>query len=319
MNNILDSIKNNEEITREQAKELLSIDCTTDAFYDLVKAVNRSNRKRFNGQGYVFAQIGIDARPCSGGCKFCSMAEEHYCVEASFIKSKEEVVKEAKLLASQPITDLFLMTTAEYDITDLISIVKAVKSVMPKHMKLVVNTHDFGIKEARELKNAGATGVYHIHRLREGEDTAIDSSTRIETLDAIKETNLDLYYCIEPIGPEHTYDEILDEIYRAKEYGCNVMAVMRRTPVKGTPLWEKGAITALETIKIAAVTSLIVKPERSMNIHEIIPTSLMCGINQLYAEYGSNPRDNISRTEKGRGFTIQEASDLLIEYGWKVL
>ena len=32
--------------------------------------------------------------------------------------------------------------------------------------------------------------------------------TRIDTLDAIKKAGLELYYCVEPIGPEHTNAEI---------------------------------------------------------------------------------------------------------------
>lgn len=46
--------------------------------------------------------------------------------------------------------------------------------------------------------------------------------------------------------------------------------------------------------------------------------SLICGVNQLYAEVGANPRDNISNTEKSRGLTIEGAKKLFIDAGYEV-
>ena len=43
-----------------------------------------------------------------------------------------------------------------------------------------------------------------IVRLREGKDTDIPPQRREKTLQAIAESGLDLYYCVEPIGKEHT-------------------------------------------------------------------------------------------------------------------
>ena len=69
---------------------------------------------------------------------------------------------------------------------------------------------------AVQLKEAGFDGAYHIVRLREGTDTQIPREKRIATLDAITKAGLDLYYCVEPIGPEHTYEELVDEMLRAR-------------------------------------------------------------------------------------------------------
>lgn len=68
--------------------------------------------------------------------------------------------------------------------------------------------------------------------MREGIDTTIKPETRINTLNAVRDAGLELYYCVEPIGPEHSYDELATEMLRARDYGVQVMAVMRRTPVK---------------------------------------------------------------------------------------
>lgn len=43
---------------------------------------------------------------------------------------------------------------------------------------------------------------------------------------------------------------------------------MKRVCVSGTPLYEKGEITDLELTKIIAVTRLVTRPKKSMNVHE---------------------------------------------------
>ena len=122
---------------------------------------------------------------------------------------------------------------------------------------------------------------------------------------------LELYYCVEPIGPEHTYEEIADEMLRAREYDVKAMAVMRRTPVLGTPMAEKGMISACELTKIEAVTRLVSKPSRSMNTHEVTPMTLIAGVNQLYAEVGANPRDHVDDTAGNRGYGVIKTIELL--------
>ena len=142
--------------------------------------------------------------------------------------------------------------------------------------------------------------------------------TRINTLNAVRNVGLELYYCIEPIGPEHAYDELATEMIRARDYDVKVMAVMRRTPVKGTPLYDKGQITAIELTKIAAVARLVTRPRRAMNAHEVTQMTLLAGVNQLYAEYGANPRDTESQTEKNRGFSVTQAWNTLWEAGYSI-
>ena len=98
-----------------------------------------------------------------------------------------------------------------------------------------------------------------------------------------------MIYCVEPIGPEHTYEQIADEMLRAREYSVNVMACMKRVGVPGTPLFDKGEITDLELAKIVAAARLVTRPKQSMNVHEPKQMALLAGVNQLYAEIGIKP------------------------------
>jgi biotin synthase len=212
--------------------------------------------------------------------------------------------------------DFFLMTTADYPIKKFIEISGEIRKHLPDYVRFVANIGDFDLYTAKEFKAIGITGAYHIKRFREGIDTMIKPEIREKTIDNILNAGLELYYCIEPVGPEHSYDEILGLIYYVKPFPIDAMAVMRRIPVPGTPLYNLGQINAMELTKIVALTNLIIKPTRSMNVHEPTQMSLLAGVNQLYAEVGANPRDTSSDTKDGRGFTPAMAWQMLAEAGY---
>ncbi len=300
-------------MTKKEIIAMLKIRNTSKDYYDLIQKSNKQSRKQFGKVGYVFAQIGINAEPCSKDCKFCSMGAGHYALDSKWKKDFTQIQGNLKQLLSEGINDFFLMATADYSISDFIVNSSKIKKMLPFDIRFVANVGDFSLETARKLKDIGYTGAYHIKRLREGIDTLIKPEERIATIENALKAKLELYYCIEPIGPEHSYEEIAEEILFAKQYPISVMAVMRRIPVLGTPLFGKGKINAMELTKIVAVTNLVIKPKRAMNVHEPTQMSLLAGVNQLYAEVGANPRDIKSSTEKGRGFTPSMAWDMLAE------
>ena len=310
---ILNKTTQGQLLNKEEALTLLDIENGSPNFYKLISFSNKMTRLEYNNKGFIFAQIGLNAEPCSANCKFCSMGKDHYIMNGVWKKDKDSILSESRALIKDGIDDLFLMTTADYPIDKLLTIAGQIRSIIPDHIKFVANIGDFNKATALKLKEVGFTGVYHIHRLREGIDTGIKPEIRIRTLDAIKSVGLDLYYCVEPIGPEHSYGEIVDEMLRARQYEVDAMAVMRRIAVKNTPLFDKGQISTIELCKIAAVTRIVTRPRRSMNAHETTPMSLICGVNQLYAEFGANPRDHISNTETNRGLTVENVRQLLID------
>jgi len=233
-------------------------------------------------------------------------------------KNINEIVYEAKAFIDQSINGLFLMTTVDYPRDEYVEIICKVKPYLKENMNLVANVGDFDLDYAKILKKAGVNSVYHICRLNEGIDTQISIEDKIATIDAAKEVGLDLYYCIEPIGPEHTYEQIADEIERAISYEVNVMAVMRRVPIEGTPKCLDGTIDALEFTKIVAVTRIAVNPKKSMNAHETNYMTLLAGVNQLYAEIGSNPRDKEIETQSSRGLNVEDCVKILKDVGYQV-
>jgi biotin synthase len=303
-------------LTREDAVALLGIDVHGPDFYRLLALSNRLSRDKFGNHGLVFAQIGINAEPCPINCAFCSMGRDHYAMDSEWRKDFPAVRAEVARLLEEGIDDLFLMTTADYPQERFLTVAEAVRAELPDAVRLVANIGDFSLDTARALKAAGCTGAYHICRMREGRDTTIAPREREKTMEAITGAGLELYYCIEPIGPEHDCHELAEEMLRAKRLRVPAMAAMRRIPVPGTPLYERGQISALELTRIVAVSNLVVNPARCMNVHEPMQMPLLAGVNQLYAEVGANPRDTCSLTEQGRGFSPAKAWELLAEGDW---
>ncbi len=313
---VLEKFRNGTLLEKDDACILLEQEVGSREYYEILWAANCYSRQTFQGKGMVFAQIGLDAQPCSVNCKFCSLSADAMGKSCALIRSAEEVLSQAKDLAKETISDLFLMTTAEFSQELFLEYGKKVRNVIPEEMRLVANVGDFGLQYAERLKKAGFTGVYHICRLREGVDTGAKLETRMHTLDAVRKAGLELYYCVEPIGPEHTNEELADEMLRIREYPVGVMAVMKRVAVPGTALADRGEISAARLAQICATAVLVSRPPRAMGIHEPDELCLMAGANQIYAECGSNPRDTNRDTEKGRGFSVQDAWKMLKKTEW---
>ena len=46
--------------------------------------------------------------------------------------------------------------------------------------------------------------------------------------------------------------------------------------------------------------------------------TLLAGVNQLYAELGTNPKDRTTQTAQNRGFSISAVKDMLRQVGYEV-
>ncbi|MFI3248756.1 MAG: hypothetical protein R3Y39_06465 [Rikenellaceae bacterium] len=84
------------DISDEEILQLLSIDCQSDDLYHLMMASNSFSRQQFANRGYVFMQIGLDAEPCSGDCKFCSLGSSHFAVEERWHKTHSQIIDNIK-------------------------------------------------------------------------------------------------------------------------------------------------------------------------------------------------------------------------------
>jgi biotin synthase len=285
----------------------------------LRSVANEVSRKRFGNRAMLLGQIGIETFPCPANCKFCVFGEKH----TQFPKTEMEpsAIKEAARLftAEKDLYALFLMVMHTYDEQRLIQTVEAVRKVIPSSTSIVLNMGDFSLETAKNLAAAGVSGMYHVWRLREGTDTELEPENRKKTIKAIKDAGLNWYYCCEPIGPEHTAEELADHIFLGAEYECFQHAAMRRVTFPGSPLSDKGMITELRLAQVTAVTilAMIANPAlQALAVHEPNPLGLMSGANSLYAEAGANPRDTSENTKSGRGLDTADCKRMFMETGF---
>jgi biotin synthase len=211
------------------------------------------------------------------------------------------------------------MTMHDFNFRRLLAIVSAVRRILPRQTQIVVNTGDLDGTQGAELRSAGVNGAYHICRLREGRDTGLKPAQRKRTLEIIKNAGLDLYYCCEPIGPEHTPEELVEQMFTGIEFGCYQHAAMRRVCVPGTPLAARGQITERRLAQIVAVVSLAAlgcKETKGIAVHEPNLLGLCAGANAIYAETGSNPRDAAADTTGHRGLDMNNCREMLYEAGF---
>ena len=133
---------------------------------------------------------------------------------------------------------------------------------------------------------------------------------------------LDFYYCCEPIGPEHSAEEMVDQMFMGIDYGCFQHAAMRRVYLPGAPLAHHGQITERRLAQVVAVVTLatLACPEtQSIAVHEPNLLGLAAGANTVYAETGANPRDVERDTSGNRGIDMVACRKMLYESGFASL
>ena len=227
-------------VSKEDCVYLLSFS-ETSFETGLIKAVaDGLSRKKAENSGLILGQIGLDISPCSGNCQFCVFGEDQAIFTEKTL-TDEEIIAEAKALTDDgDLYALFLMAMHTYDKEKMIRTIEMVRGEIPAHTQIWVNVGDTDTETFNRFRDAGANGAYHVCRLREGIDTDLSKEDRIQTLKNIVDSGLDLYTCCEPIGPEHTNEEIVENMFIGIDLGCFQHAAMRRVAVKGGTFRKQG-------------------------------------------------------------------------------
>ena len=320
MKRIIAKGRDGKGLSKSEALELLEeIDNKSDLFNILLSAANQLSRKQFSSKGEVHAQIGLNWDNCQNNCQFCFFSEELNHISNPKYLEKEEIIRKAIEFDSLKVGSISLMATADYKFEKYLDIGKSVSTSLKNKTPLFGNWGDIDISQAKELKKSGFTYYYHALRLGEGQVTKLNPKDRIETIKNAHKAGLLVGSCLEPIGPEHTYREIVELLEIMKELKISWMATMKRVNVEGSPLSKYGEITDEEFAKITAVTRLFYgKTLFTMAAHEPKDICLRSGANFLVAESGTNPRDKEMETSSNRGFDVERCKKLLANQGYKI-
>jgi len=154
----------------------------------------------------------------------------------------------------------------------------------------------------------------------EGKDTRIAPETRLDTIKAAREAGLLVGTCVEPIGPEHSVEEIAEEILIGRDMLPCYSGAMRRITIPGSELEQYGMISEYRLVFLVAVVRLAMGRELIGNCtHEPNILGATTGANLFWAEVGTNPRDTELETSRGRGSNVKYCMNMFREADFDVL
>lgn len=285
-------------------------------------AANDIIRTNSDNSAIMLGQIGIDVQKCSGGCKFCTFGEGHTQFEPHTMNDEELREKVTEFTKDGDLYGLYLLTMHEYHLDYLLHAIKIARETAPSTTQIWVNIGDTDLETFQAIKAVGVTGVYHVCRINEGIDTNLDPKERIRTMDNAIAAGLELYTCCEPIGPEHTPEMLVENMFIGIERNIYQHAAMRRVAAPGTPLARYGQISELrlaQIVSVIALASLCVPTLAYLGVHEPNELGYCSGANIITAESGANPRDTKTDTAKGRGFDLEACRTMMRECGFQYL
>lgn len=304
-------------LTKGEIVSLLSMENLSEEAFAIQQAGRAFTSQLCNGEAEIHAHIGLDAAPCPNDCKFCSFAASAKIFRSHEIIPLEKVIEEALAMEAAGANALYLVTTVHYGQEKFLETAQKVRAALTTDIPLIANVPDFDLDYARELRKIGIAGVYHVVRLGEGVMTRCKVEARLATMQAAKDAGLALGNCIDPIGPEHTPEEIADLIELARNYEVAFSGAMRRNTVPGTMFEKYGNIPYGRLATYGAATALATGTAIPGNCtHEPSQLVAQAGANIMWAERGTSPRD--TATETVRGLSVDQVRDIYFETDWKV-
>lgn len=302
-------------IDRDEALYLMALPLGSKETYGLMEAADSLSRETFKNKGENHFHIGLNVAPCPLNCSFCSLTVKAGIFKESIDFSDDQILDWARYGESRKADSLNLMTTGNFPMERLLHVGRMLRDKVK--VPLVANTRDISHEEGEALLDAGFVGAYHAVRLGEGRDTPLKRDKRIETIKVFRDVGLKWMNCVEPVGPEHEAEEIVDLMFLAREYGATYSGVMRRVNFPGSPMEKFGMITEREMARMVAVSRLVMGTvPKAHCTHEPNSLSLIAGANLLFPEVGSSPRDGEADTAKGRGNTVESCDKIHIETCW---
>lgn len=306
-------------ISDAELKRLFELEDWTEEAAEM-RHVSRLFSRDCFGPCEVSCQIGLDNYPCAANCKFCSFAPCNHVFAKEDIGKLEhdDIVGRAQYGIEQGATSIFLMTTATYKFEELLEVGRKVRAGLGEDVPLVVNTADFDADQAVELKKAGFDGAYHVIRMGEERDNELTVAGRWKTIEGIKAAGMFVSTCVEPIGPEHSVDELVEKTVFTREMEAVHSGAMRRTTIPGSDLEKYGQISYARLANIVAAVNLGTGPKIANCTHNPNKLGPMAGANLFWAEAGRNPRDTDGETEGSEGQGVPECIEIFKEANCEV-
>ncbi len=255
IDHILKDAADGRPITKAEAVQLLALPENSQDAALLRATATMVSRRRFANSGLLLGQIGVDMAPCDGDCAFCFFGKSHTSVEPTLLGA-DEIVSRCERFADGGAEGVFLMTMHRFGFEWFRDLCAELHRRIPAHLEILANVGDISPAQLGELKDAGVSGAYHVCRIREGIDSCMTPADRWATIERILEAGLSWYNMCEPLGPEHTPEELVEQMWLGVDLPCTQHGVMQRFPVPGSPLYHHGQVSLSRLGQVAAVVAL---------------------------------------------------------------
>ena len=214
---------------------------------------------------------------------------------------------------------IILRTTEFYDLDRLLGFIPEIRAKIPGGYAIVLNTGELDAAAAAKAKAAGVYGVYHALRLREGTDTPFNPAERIATMKNVSASGMTLVSLVEPLGCEHTDEEIADSFLNAAACGAKICGAMARFPVEGTPFGSSPMISGPRLAHVVAALRLSGGlAVRDICVHKATHEALESGANVMVVESGAIPRDSDFSEKDWAGVDMARAREMLSAAGYEI-
>ncbi len=319
INDIIKKSHSGDILSHNELVHLLDLPPDSIESLMVMAEASRVSKELSGGKAEVHAQFAVNLAPCPCECLFCSFAGVNRIFSEATELTHEEAVNYALRFETDGANAIFMMSTAKYPFERFLEISGEIRKNLKPETMMMANIGDQDLKNSIKLKDAGFTGVYHVVRLREGIDTGLPVEQRIRSVNNFKEAGLKIGTCVEPVGPEHTGEELADMIELTASFEPAFSGAARRIPIPGTEILKRGMISELRMAQIVAVTRLGMPRTVTGNCtHEPCTLGAVAGANLFWAEVGANPRDTEEKTEEGRGETVESCRKIFKESQWDV-
>lgn len=280
---------------------------SVEAAYALARA-REVGMRACGGRGYLFAQIGVDAGPCPGDCRFCAFAA---CNVGDGNGEKGvsvgRIVHLARLFDREGADLISLMATAGLGIERYLDIVRAVRSSVSGDVSLMANVGDLTIEQANALHEAGISVAYHAVRLGEGEITGIDPMVRKRTMRHLAAAGIRLMTGVEPLWAGADPDQIARIIVDIPKFDPLCIGACAYTP---TGVSSMGDCQPASTGMVRYVAALL-----RLACGRAVPIGGIGGV--AWVDAGTDPRERgYASSDEALAFEMARARKRLVSDGF---
>ena len=313
------SVKDPLSIRVDDIERMLSLDPFSEECEYMGLRARELSGIRGGNVGSVGTAFGIDYRPCSGNCVYCSFGERWGIMDADYEIPADTIVDLINDRLAHGFSKFTLRTTEDYDVRRLAELGREILSRVDGRIVLSANTGELSYEDCEMLADAGFSGAYHTLHLREGEQTSFPPEVRLRTMENIRRSRLSLSCGVDAIGVEHTDREIAENIAVIREYRPVSVCSMKRINPRGTPVADLEEVSDRRIAQIAAVLRFATD---ARNVSAVPPNrdAMRWGAGGTSVGTGANPRDSVhDPSEVGRWrFDMSRVREMLISEGYDV-